>query len=115
MKRPKQLLARADDGTQVVILEIEADAPGEQPKVRYELANRSEVTRISDTEFVVLQSGTVLTLQRKGYAAGRHGTRKEERRGAGCDRRVSACDRRTQWREFGRERRKADRRLSPGL
>ena len=62
MKRPKHLLARDDHGTQVVILEIESDAPGEQPKVRYELANRSEVTRISDTEFVVVQTGAVLTI-----------------------------------------------------
>jgi hypothetical protein len=67
MKRPKHLLARAEDGTQVVILEIESDAaPGEQPKVRYELANRSEVKRFSDTEFVVVQTGAVLLIHKKG-------------------------------------------------
>ena len=113
MKRPKHLLARYDDGTQVVILEIESDAtPGEH---RYELASRAEVTRISDTEFVIVQTGAVLTLQRKGYSARRYGTRKEERRGGGRDRRVNTSNRRTQWREFGRERRKADRRLPPDL
>lgn len=48
-----------------MILEIESDAPGEHPKVRYELANRSEVTRISDTEFVVVQTGAVLTMTQR--------------------------------------------------
>jgi hypothetical protein len=62
MKRPRHLLARDGNGTQVVILEIESDAPGEQPKVRYELANRSEVARISDIEFLVVQTGAVLTM-----------------------------------------------------
>ena len=66
MKRRKHLLARAEDGTQVVILEIESDVPGQQPEVRYELANRSEVTRISDTEFVVVQTGAFLTVKNKG-------------------------------------------------
>ena len=69
MKRPKHLLARDDNGTQVVILEIESDALGEQPKVRYELANRSEVTRISDTEFVVVQTGAVLTMTQRRASA----------------------------------------------
>ena len=45
-----------------MILEIELDTSGEQPKVRYELANRSDVTRISDTEFVVVQTGAVLNM-----------------------------------------------------
>jgi hypothetical protein len=45
-----------------VILEIELDTSSGQPKVRYELANRSEVTRISDTEFVVVQTGAVLNM-----------------------------------------------------
>lgn len=62
MKRPKHLLVRDDHGKQVVILEIELDTSSGQPKVRYELANRSEVTRISDTEFVVVQTGAVLNM-----------------------------------------------------
>jgi hypothetical protein len=59
MKRPKHILARDDGGTQVVILEIEAEAGG-QP-AHYELANRSKVDRISDTEFVVIETGRLLT------------------------------------------------------
>ena len=71
MKRPNHILARDDIGRQVVILEIETDAgPGEQPAIRYELANRSEVARISDTDFVVAQTGQVLTRQTTSRAKG---------------------------------------------
>ena len=66
MKRPTHLLARAQDGTQVVILEFESEAArGEQAKVRYELANRSEVMRLSDTDFVVVQTGAMLFIPKK--------------------------------------------------
>jgi hypothetical protein len=61
MKRPKQVLARDDRGAQVVILEFESETGGSEQPPRYELANRSKVERISDTEFVVVQTGHVLT------------------------------------------------------
>ena len=54
--RSKLIRARDEDGTQVVILEIEGRPATEVPP-RYELANRSKVERISETEFVVIQTG----------------------------------------------------------
>jgi hypothetical protein len=60
MKRTKHILAREADGTHVVILEIQSDPITEVPP-RYELANRSKVERFSETEFVVVQTGRVLT------------------------------------------------------
>ena len=71
MKRPNYILTRDDSGKQVVILEIETDArPGEQPAIRYELANRSEVERISVTDFVVVQTGQLLTRTMPSRAKG---------------------------------------------
>jgi hypothetical protein len=62
MKRPTHILTRDPDGTQVVVLQIEVDAqPGGQAAFRYELANRSKVERLSDTEFMVVQTGRLLT------------------------------------------------------
>ena len=60
MTRPKHIRARDDDGTQVVILEIQSDPTFQRPP-RYELANRSKVERFSETRFVVVQAGRILT------------------------------------------------------
>ena len=61
MKRAKQIIARDDGGTQVVILEIETEGTTGEQACRYELANRSKVERISDNEFVVSETGRMLT------------------------------------------------------
>ena len=61
MKRSKHILARDDGGTQVVILEIEGEGTAGEQTPHYELANRSKVERISDDEFVVSETGRLLT------------------------------------------------------
>ena len=57
----KQIRTRDESGTQVVVLEIDSGRNTEMPP-RYELANRSKVERISETEFVVVQTGRILTV-----------------------------------------------------
>jgi hypothetical protein len=61
--RPRPIRVRDDDGKLYVVLEIaSATSSGESPtQKRYELANRAPVARLSDTEFVVLQTGQMLT------------------------------------------------------
>lgn len=56
---PNHIFALYRDGKQVIILEFEPD--NAQPTVDYELPNRAKVNRISETEFVVVQTGAVLT------------------------------------------------------
>jgi hypothetical protein len=60
-KRPKQVLARAERGAQVVILEFEAQAGVSEQPPGYEFTNRSKIEGISDTGFVVVETGRVLT------------------------------------------------------
>ena len=60
MKRPKQILVRDDRGKLCVVLEIDGGGPTDVAP-RYELANRSLVTRFSETQFVVVQTGAILT------------------------------------------------------
>ena len=60
MRRLKHIRARDESGTQLVILEIEGGENTQVPP-RYELANRSKVERISETEFMVVRTGQVLT------------------------------------------------------
>lgn len=59
MPRSKTIRVRSDDGTLYVILEISGKLPGDEST--YELPNRARVTRMSDTEFVVIETGQVLT------------------------------------------------------
>jgi hypothetical protein len=61
MARPKHIIARDDGGTQVIILEITPEDFAGDRAPRYELANRSRVDRISDNEFVVIETGRLLT------------------------------------------------------
>lgn len=61
MGRSKLIRARDENGTQLVILEIECGPEKTEAPPRYELANRSKVERISETEFLVVQTGQVLT------------------------------------------------------
>jgi hypothetical protein len=60
MTRAKQILVRDDSGKQQVVLEFPSLRAG-QPLPYYELPNRSKVERMSDSEFVVVQTGQVLT------------------------------------------------------
>ena len=62
-KRPKPIRVRDKSGKLYVILEVDSTTsasvpPGER---RYELPNRAPVTRLSETEFVVVQTGQLLT------------------------------------------------------
>jgi hypothetical protein len=59
MTRAKQILVRDDSGKQHVVLEF--PSRDGQPLPYYELPNRSKVERMSDSEFVVVQTGQVLT------------------------------------------------------
>ncbi len=63
MKRPKPIKVRDDAGKLYVILEIASTASSDVPtgEQRYELPNRAPVTRFSETEFVVVQTGQILT------------------------------------------------------
>jgi len=56
--RRKHILVRDDYGKQFVVLEFDLRI-GEEPC--YELPSRAKVERMSDTEFVVVQTGQVLT------------------------------------------------------
>jgi hypothetical protein len=56
MGRSKLIRARDESATQVVILDVE-DRPDTEVPPRYELA---KVERISEIEFVVVQTGQVL-------------------------------------------------------
>ena len=61
--RPKPIKVRDDAGKLYVILEIVSTASSapSADEPRYELPNRTPVARVSETEFVVIQNGKILT------------------------------------------------------
>ena len=60
MSRPKPIRVRDDEGKLYVVLEIDSGRSTDAAP-RYELANRSRVTRFSETQFVVVETGAILT------------------------------------------------------
>ena len=62
MIRPKAIKVRDEAGKLYVILEIASTGSSRGPaEPRYELPNRAPVTRLSETEFVVIQTSKILT------------------------------------------------------
>jgi len=61
-RKPRPIRVRGSAGRLYVILEVPPmtsdDSTGEP---RYELPNRAPVSRISETEFLVVQTGQILT------------------------------------------------------